>query len=349
MEKLPIYELVVDEASESMGVSAIALVDMPAIGVNWQAFSTQKRFEVQNQEERVIMGAAMIPDLPILRLSADGTPYHVIFKKDTVKTLARKFMREGRFREFNMMHDSEAKANGVFIFETWLVDRERGKMPPKGFENIADGSWFISAKVDDDVMWNKIKSGDFAGFSIEGYFDDLELDKMHKTSMSNKVEALLNGLKELFNGEAETKMGEAMTIDGTPVKWEGETLEIGAAFKTVTDKGEMSAPDGEYELQDGKIVTTKGGMVEKLSEVGNEFNAETFLKEFAKTHAEGLAKMKAELSAELNTRIEKIEEGIKKAVEKAEMRGEERPKADSGSPDYSKYGAMVDKIKRELK
>jgi hypothetical protein len=39
-----------------------------------------------------------------------------------------------------------------------------------GFEDCPDGSWFGSFYVENDEVWNKIKSGEVKGFSVEGLF-----------------------------------------------------------------------------------------------------------------------------------------------------------------------------------
>jgi hypothetical protein len=56
------------------------------------------------------------------------------------------------------------------MFESWIVNRDMGKMPINGFEDAKDGSWFGSYKVDNEEVWAKVKSGEFQGFSVEGIF-----------------------------------------------------------------------------------------------------------------------------------------------------------------------------------
>lgn len=56
------------------------------------------------------------------------------------------------------------------MFESYIIDRQRGITPPKGFEDIADGSWFGSFKVENDNIWQEVKAGTFKGFSVEGLF-----------------------------------------------------------------------------------------------------------------------------------------------------------------------------------
>ena len=84
---LPFIEFKLTEDVE--GLQAIALVDRPAIGLNYQAFAPHK-FEVINEEKRIVMGAAMIPDLPIYRRDERGE-YYAIFKKETMLHIQLKF------------------------------------------------------------------------------------------------------------------------------------------------------------------------------------------------------------------------------------------------------------------
>jgi hypothetical protein len=75
------------------------------------------------------------------------------------------------------MHDT--KVEGVYLFESFITDKQRGVQAPKGFPKVADGSWFGSYKIENDQVWRSVLDGTFKGFSIEGYFDMLEV-KMRK-------------------------------------------------------------------------------------------------------------------------------------------------------------------------
>lgn len=82
---------------------------------------------------------------------------------------------------------------------------------------------------------------------------------------------LLDSLKKLRlsieNGdpiEEEITMAEAVLKDGTIVRYEGELAE-GVAIMVVTPEGEMSAPDGEHELEDGTIISTSEGKVTAIT------------------------------------------------------------------------------------
>ena len=69
------------------------------------------------------------------------------------------------------MHDEALSVEGVTMYESFIVDSSRGVMAMKGFEDAPEGSWFGSFKVENESVWNKIKSGEFKGFSVEGVFN----------------------------------------------------------------------------------------------------------------------------------------------------------------------------------
>ena len=41
----------------------------------------------------------------------------------------------------------------------------------KGYEDVKDGSWFGSFKVENDDVWELVKEGKVKGFSVEGIFN----------------------------------------------------------------------------------------------------------------------------------------------------------------------------------
>jgi hypothetical protein len=174
----PIYYA---QADDEAGLTFVSLVDKPAIERDFLAFNAAAkpfRFEVQNEEKRIITGAAMIADLPIYRKDDSRGEYYIIFTADTIFQLAKKFAREGKYSSVNLQHESET--TGVHLLESYFVNRERGITPPKGFDEVADGSWFMTYVVDNDEVWGKVKSGEFKGFSVEGAFGLQPSDEMAK-------------------------------------------------------------------------------------------------------------------------------------------------------------------------
>ena len=129
-----------------------------------------QKFAIQDEEKRIVTGAAMIADLPIYRRDDVRGEYYVVFDKESIFKIAKKWARSNQYNSVNAHHKTPI-ADGVSLFESYIIDRQRGVMPPMGFEEVADGSWFVSYLIDNEDVWSKVKSGEFKGFSVEGVFD----------------------------------------------------------------------------------------------------------------------------------------------------------------------------------
>jgi len=170
-KSLPIYALDITMEDDETGVSYVALVDHPAIERNFYKFSEAKKkfvFKTTSEEKRIISGALMIADTPIYRNDSNGE-YYVTFSADSISNIVKKFFKNGNTANVNEMHDPRKIADGVYMFESFIIDSAR-MSNPKGFEDLPDGSWFGSYKVDNEEIWQQIKAGEFMGFSVEGNF-----------------------------------------------------------------------------------------------------------------------------------------------------------------------------------
>jgi hypothetical protein len=170
--KLPIYQLEISEdLNNDVEVDFVALVDRPAIEKDFLMFKEAKaNFVIQSEDRRIVSGALMLADTPIYRNDQNGE-YYVTFTKDTIEKIAQKFFKKGYQSNVNLMHDEALAVEGVTMYESFIVDSSRGVMAMKGFEDAPEGSWFGSFKVENESVWNKIKSGEFKGFSVEGIFN----------------------------------------------------------------------------------------------------------------------------------------------------------------------------------
>ena len=170
---MELLELIIDEEDES-GVDYIALVDQPAVEKLWLAFNKQKeidlKFKIQDADKRIVSGFFMIADLPIMRANENGEKFYVVFKKDTINKIVNKFFKQGYSNNINIIHDKSNEAKGVYVIESLIIDKERGINTPKGFDEVPDGSWWGSMRVENDEVWQQIKDGVFNGFSVEGLF-----------------------------------------------------------------------------------------------------------------------------------------------------------------------------------
>lgn len=138
--------------------------ELGSVGVK---FNLSFTFSVQSEDERIVSGPLMIADMPIYRRDAEGE-YYVVFTGEEIKKIVQRFFKKGYQSKVNLEH--EKSVEGVFMFESYIVDRSKGVLPMKGFEGIADGSWFGSFKVDNEEIWKEVKAGTFKGFSVEGLF-----------------------------------------------------------------------------------------------------------------------------------------------------------------------------------
>lgn len=303
MEKIEVFELVIDTDDES-GVTAIALVDQPAIESNWMAFSkqTEHKFAVKDEEKRIIEGYFMVADLLIPRIGEQGEKFFVKFSAKTIEAIREKQSRLGMTNNFNLMHDPRQIAEGVYMLDNLIIDNERGKVAPKEFEKVPNGSLWGSAKVDNDEIWNSIKAGEFKGFSVEGMFKQLEPVEMeedlinkiretiqdfqksiednvqlsNKQTIDNMSKETLDKVKKLIFGEetaeatvTEIKLMAAELADGTMVNVD-PALEVGAMVTVEVEGVVAPIPNGEYPLADGTVVTVAEGAISDIKEVEAE-------------------------------------------------------------------------------
>ena len=309
MEKIEVFELVIDTDDES-GVTAIALVDQPAIESNWMAFSKQSeyKFNIKDEEKRIIEGYFMVADLLIPRIGENGEKFFVKFSAKTIEQIREKQSRLGLNNNFNLMHDPRQIAEGVYMLDNLIIDNERGKVAPKEFEKVPNGSLWGSAKVDNDEIWKQVKNGEFTGFSVEGMFKQLEpvtmnedlinklreiilgfeksiednVQLINKQTIDNMSKETLDKVKSLIFGEEKTEVAVEATPEVTEVKLMAAeladgtmvnidpALEVGAMV-TVEVEGEVAPmPNGEYPLADGTVVTVMEGAITDIKEVEAE-------------------------------------------------------------------------------
>lgn len=230
--KLQIYTLVLKDDAEDSGVNYVALVDEPAIEQNWFAFAKESpctcqycsvEFDYNSVEEKgmgyidcpnckqvinqfgfgkmkfsmdterkIITGPLMIADLPIYRRSEKMGEFYVIFDKGQIELMVQKFFKMGYQSNVNEQHDPSKLVDGVTMFESFIVDEQRGILPPKGFEKATQGSWFGSYKVDNEAIWAKVKDGSFMGFSVEGMFDLVP----QKPTLESEIISIIESIQE---------------------------------------------------------------------------------------------------------------------------------------------------------
>ncbi len=333
--KMKVYELTLEDGAE--GVFAISLVDRPAIGENFIAFSKANKIEFKDvpNEGNTLVGAVLIPDLLIDRMGNDGEMFQVYLSGETIKQTAHNYLKRGLQSASTLQH--KADINGVTVVETWLKEDEvKDKSLMYGFD-LPVNTWFVKMSVDNPEIKEQIKNGTIKGFSIEGLFEQkLELSKLN-INESMKYKKPLNKIMAALS--LEVKLEQVKLLDGVTVL-EAESFEAGYSIGIVTDSGIIPAPAGEYETADGKVITiVTDGVIEKIEDAATEEAAETPEEEIAEVP------MSAEPTASTPKKIvdtvtkETFFEEVKKEIEELEVKFSEEKKL---------LESEIEKLKLEL-
>lgn len=185
-----IYKAQIDPSlSSDLEVSYIGLVGRPAIEKNFQAFKELRARFTLDEERQIISGPAMVADMPLYRKDEALGEYYVVFDAPSIFTIVQKFAAKGNMTKFNLFHDDQQQVQDVTIFNSFITDKQLGINAPVGFEDLAEGSWFISAKVNNPAVWAKVKSGEIKGFSVEGIFSYMPA-RMQKLTVEQAMERI---------------------------------------------------------------------------------------------------------------------------------------------------------------
>ena len=142
---------------------AVSLVEDPAIESNFIALSKQQSSIKLENEKRLLIGAALVPNKPIYR-NVNGNEFYISFDETTIEKLAQDFLANDY--QHNITVDHQEEANDIVIVESWIKTSENDKSVNYGL-NEPIGTWFIGMKVNNDEIWQRIKDGFYKGFSIE--------------------------------------------------------------------------------------------------------------------------------------------------------------------------------------
>lgn len=198
---LPCYSLNIDD-SENTGCFKISLVDFPAVETSFLCFDKEPEkfnFKVTDDEKHIVTGIALRCNVPIYRVSPDGTEYYVLFTKETVEHIMQKFAKDNNGFNISIQHELDVK--DCYVVESYLINKERGIVPQE-FSDIEDGSWVVSVKIENPKVWDYIKEGNCSGFSIEILAIPEALKaaiKKDKEDYNKEIDKLKGVLKEMFD------------------------------------------------------------------------------------------------------------------------------------------------------
>lgn len=181
--------MVLNEDSDKQGVYAVSVVNAPAIEEDWVALNKHLvELKSIDEEKRVLMGAALIPNKQIYRKDKENGEYYIYFSKETIEKASQLFLK--RNNQNNATYEHMREIEGMSVVESWIIEDEKhDKSRVHGFD-LPVGTWMISMKVDNDDVWTKVKAGEIKGFSIEGYFESKTELAKHDTLLDEIVNIL---------------------------------------------------------------------------------------------------------------------------------------------------------------
>ena len=175
-----IVELILDEENDISGVDAISVVERPAIEEDFIALKEEIKFAEADKDQRILIGALLVPNKPIYRNGKDED-YYVYFSKETIKKTSELFLMNGYQNNSTLEHREPLQ--GLSLVESWIVEDDKKDKSRYYKMEVPVGTWMGAVKVNNEEVWNDfVKTGKVKGFSIEGYF----ADKMERPQESLK-------------------------------------------------------------------------------------------------------------------------------------------------------------------
>lgn len=245
---------------------AISLVEMPAIEEDFIYMAEQEPVKIQmaSDEKHMLYGAVLVPDRPIYRISDDGEEYYLQFTAESIEKMSQDFMKE--YRQHNMTIDHEEEATEVYVVESWIKeDLFKDKSVALGLnETLPIGTWFCGCKVNNVETWERIKSGELKGFSVESMIqledfskiNDNDMDMINFSDMSGEdfLNRIGQMIKDAWNGDktetadVETELEEQVTETVTETAIEPQEEPIKEPVENDTTVEEIVAQEPNNEV-----------------------------------------------------------------------------------------------------
>lgn len=219
MIKIPVYLIDINLDDDESGMTAISLVEDPAVERDFICFNKDEKpmqFKVEDEMEHKVTGVAIWANKEIYRYEATVGEYYVVFTPEAIDKIVHKYAKQGLNNLVDLQHDGEM-IDGVTMVEYYIKDTAKG-INPAGFEDVDDGSLFVTYKIEDDKLWNEIISPDseFKGFSIEIYADIVPTNdyvEVEEDESEWSDEEFMNWLDELLKALEEADCEIIMESD----------------------------------------------------------------------------------------------------------------------------------------
>ena len=216
---------------------AVSLVEDPAIESNFIALSKQKSSIKLENEKRLLIGAALVPNKPIYR-NVNGNEFYISFDETTIEKLAQDFLANDY--QHNITVDHQEDANDIVIVESWIKTSENDKSVSYGL-NEPIGTWFIGMKVNNDEIWQRVKDGFYKGFSIEAIVGLDELINNNNLQLAMDKE-FIDKLREIiYEAIGKSPKAEEIVADVNEEVTENQPIQCADEAKLKEDVANLTA------------------------------------------------------------------------------------------------------------
>ena len=237
MEERTLLEMLLNNTE--FGVFAMSMVARPAVKDDFIYLSEEEvTLAISDEEKQIVTGLVLSPGQKIYRKNFAGySEVDIMFSAETIEAVSQKFLKD--FNQKKVTKDHNETVQDVTLVESWIkVDATNDKSVALGLGGDV-GAWYVSYKVEDEVLLNDIKSGKVRGFSIEGKFGSEPVSLTNNKSIMTKEE-----------NQVEATNVEASTVETSETTPETETPENEAvqASEEVTETIETTEPTTIVEM-----------------------------------------------------------------------------------------------------
>ena len=276
---------------------AISFVTEPAIEEDFVYMSEEEKQKVQvmmdSDERHMVYGAVLVPDKPIYRLSDKGEEYYVEFTKDSILKMSQEYLIDYKQHNVTLQHQEEAAE--VCLTESWIKESmTMDKSVAIGLNpELPIGTWFAGFKINNIDTWDRIKSGELKGFSVESMIE-LESFEFAKNIEEMKIET-----NETFWDKVKTIVQEALNVHTEEVRSEEIELEEQTVVETPVEAAVAPETTVEAPIVE-EVVEHTTEVKEEVVEAVNEPNPLDEVVNNLKTEIEALRKMNESLQTKLD-------------------------------------------------
>lgn len=253
VKKIKKYKVGIDSETE-----AISMVTEPAIESDFVFLSKDKAIVKEafsSDEKHMVYGAVLRPEFPIYRNDGENE-YYLEFTSESIERMARDYMMN--YRQGNVTIQHEEYANEVFMVESWIKqDIDKDKSVSVGLDkSLPIGTWFCGFYVNNNDVWERIKSGELKGFSVEAMIDLEDFAKVKKEDEFEMNETFWDKLKSIVN-EALGKKEEKMEVNEPQVTEPQQTVQEPKVDEPIVTEPQQTVQEPQQTVQEPQTTEPK--------------------------------------------------------------------------------------------